>query len=238
MKKIFTLLLVIFSVSLANAQPWFDIGVKAGYGTSFMYNTQIFEDQKLTHKFMGGYTYGGKFGFNFSQEHQAAFDVMQTSIKQGFLYYPEAGVETVRQFDIQSLDFLLMYRYNKKGTYFEFGPQLSQVSKVKYTDEGGDFLNPVTPDKLINKSLYSLALGFGGYIFGTDNFGVTAGFRINYTLNDIATEDARGKNFPMLYTADPDPTRNLGVMFVLEANYDFGYLVSPSCGNRNKLFVF
>ena len=238
MKKIITLFIVLFSALMVNAQPWFDIGVKAGYGTSFMYNTQIFEEQDLTHKFKGGYTYGGKFGFNFSQEHQAAIDVMQTTLKQGFIYYPEAGVETQRQFDIQSLDFLIMYRYNKQGTYFEFGPQLSQVSKVKYTDEGGDFISPVTEDKLINKSLYSLALGFGGYVFGTDNFGVTAGFRINYTLNDLATEEARSKNFPMLNSADPDPTRNLGVMFILEANYDFGYLVSPSCGNRRKLFVF
>lgn len=238
MKKIFTLLFVLFSVHLVQAQPWFDIGIKAGYGTSFMYNTQIFDAQKLTHKFMGGYTYGGKFGFNFSEEHQAALDVMQTTLRQGFIYYPEAGVESLREFDIQSLDFLLMYRYNKKGTYFEFGPQLSQVSKVKYTDEGGDFISPDTPGQMINKSLYSLALGFGGYIFGTDNFGVTAGFRINYSLNDIATESARGKNFPMLYPADPDPTRNLGIMFILEANYDFGYLVSPSCGNRSKLFVF
>lgn len=238
MKRHFALLLILFAFNVAKAQPWFDIGIKGGVGTSFMYNPQIFDDQELSHKFMLGNTYGGKFGFNLSMEHTISFDLLKTTVKQKFLYYPEAGVEANRQFDIQSLDFALLYRYTKGGSYFEFGPQMSQVSKVNYTDDGGDFMSPTKPEEMINKNLYSLVLGYGGYVFGTDNFGVTTGFRVSYNLTDIATEAGRSKNFPMLYSHDPDPTRNLSIMFIVEANYDFGYLLSPSCGKRTKLFVF
>lgn len=238
MKKMSTLILLMLIIFSAKSQPWFDVGLKGGLGTSFMYNKQIFDDQYLTHKFKPGYTYGAKLGYNFIQQHQITFDVMQSSLTQGFIYYPEAGNEVFRDYTINATDLLLMYRSNLKGTYFEVGPQWSNVSKVKYKDEGGDFLAPYTPDEIVNKSYFSLAVGFGGYIFGTDNFGITAGFRINYTLNDIASEAGRDKNFPMLTPGDPDPTHNLGVIFMLEANYDFGYLVSSRCGKRNKLFVF
>lgn len=227
-----------FIISGINAQPWFDVGIKGGIGSSFMYNKQIFTDQYLTHVFKPGYTVGAKLGFNFVQEHQLTVDVMKTSYTQGFHYYPEAGVEKNREFTIQGMDYLLMYRLNRNGTYFEIGPQLSTVSKVKYSDEGGDFISPDKPADVINKSYYAVALGFGGYIFGTDNFGVTTGLRLNYTLNDIASDKGHDKNFPVLIAGDSNPTRNLGIMFIIEMNYDFGYLVSPSCGKRGKLFVF
>lgn len=238
MKKMSTLILLMLIIFSAKSQPWFDVGLKGGLGTSFMYNKQIFDDQYLTHKFKPGYTFGAKFGINFIQEHQITFDIMKSSFTQGFLYYPEAGNEVLRDYTIDGIDLLLMYRTNRKGTYFEVGPQWSNVSKLNYKDQGGDFLNPYTPNQIINKSNFSVAVGFGGYVFGTDNFGVTAGFRINYTLNDIASEAGRDKNFPMLTPGDSDPTHNLGVIFMLEANYDFGYLVSSRCGKRNKLFVF
>ncbi len=238
MKKMSMLVLLMLIIISAKSQPWFDVGLKGGVGTSFMYNKQIFDDQYLTHKFKPGYTYGAKFGFNFIQQHQITFDVMKSSLTQGFIYYPEAGNEVFRDYTLNGMDFLLMYRSNIKGTYFEIGPQWSTMSGTKYKDEGGDFINPYTPDQIINKSNFSMAVGFGGYVFGTDNFGVTAGFRVNYTLNDIASESGRDKNFPMLTPGEPSPTHNLGVIFMLEANYDFGYLVSSRCGKRTKLFVF
>ncbi len=238
MKKVITVIVVFFIVTGIKAQPWFDIGIKGGVGTSFMNNFQILDEQYLSHKFRPGYTYGGKLGFNFIQEHQITFDVMKTSINQGFNYtIPDVG-EKYREYNIESFDMALMYRANKNGTYFEVGPQWSKVTKVGYKDDGGDFISPVKPDDLINESLVSLVVGFGGYIVGTDNFGISTGIRLAYNLTDIATETGRGLNFPMLVDHDPNPTRNLSAMFVIEMNYDFGYLVSPTCGKRGKLFVF
>lgn len=238
MKKLFTLSFIVLLTATLHAQPWFDAGIKAGIGTSFMYNSQIFDDQELTHVFKPGYAFGAKLGFNFIQEHQLTFDVMKSSYTQGFLYYPQSGVERNREFQIGTMDYLLMYRSNRKGTYFEIGPQLSVTSKVKYKDDGVNFLGEMPADELIEKKYFAVALGFGGYIFGTDNFGVTTGIRLNYTINDIASEKGTDLNFPIFVDKEADPTHNLGVMFVVEMNYDFGYLVSPTCGQRKKLFVF
>ncbi|HLN52714.1 MAG TPA: hypothetical protein VK212_03330 [Lentimicrobium sp.] len=237
MKKIFTLATILMIFSQVNAQPWFDVGIKAGVGTSFMYDKQIFDDQDLTHKFMPGYTFGGKFGFNFVQAHQVTLDVLKTSYTQKFVYYVE-GKELGRKIGMEGIDFALMYRYNNRGTYFEVGPQYTITSKVTFSDEGDVTLGIYKPEEVIDKNYYAIAAGFGGYIFGTDNFGVTMGIRANYTITDIASDNGRSINFPMLVDKEADPLRNLGIMFVFEANYDFGYLVSPSCGKRGKLFVF
>ncbi|HOI88274.1 MAG TPA: outer membrane beta-barrel protein [Lentimicrobium sp.] len=242
MKKplLLTFVLMLAAAS-AYAQPWFDIGLKGGIGTSFMYNSQIFEDQVIVHKFKPGYTFGGKIGFNFIQEHQLTFDLMLSHMTQGYTYRPEGWSSTrdaEREFSFNGLDLLLMYRANRNGTYFEIGPQWTTYSKVKYQDTGGDYVSPLKPDQLIAKNNLGLALGFGGYIVGTDNFGVTSGLRFNYMFSDLASTEGRDVNFPVLKpSAKSDPTHNIGIFFVIEMNFDFGYLVSPTCGQRGKLFV-
>ncbi|KAF0202664.1 MAG: hypothetical protein FD170_1838 [Bacteroidetes bacterium] len=241
MKKLTLIFIFLISLSSINAQTWFDIGLKGGIGTSFWYNKQIFDDQKIVHQWQPGYTVGGKIGFNFIQEHQITFDVLKSSFSQNFTYKPEGWSSTsdaVREFTIGGLDMLLMYRANRNGTYFEVGPQWSKYSEVKYADNGGDFISPLEPSQLISKSNFGLAMGFGGYIFGTDNFGVSTGVRFNYMFNDIASAEGRDANFPIFIPNEKtNPTNNLGVIFMIEINYDFGYLVSPTCGTRGKLFV-
>ncbi len=89
MKKAATTTLLFLLFQIGFSQTWFDIGLKGGIGTSFMYNAQIFDDQAIVHKFKPGYTFGGKLGFNFIQEHQITFDIMKTTYQQGFTYKPE-----------------------------------------------------------------------------------------------------------------------------------------------------
>ncbi|MDY0343514.1 MAG: outer membrane beta-barrel protein [Lentimicrobium sp.] len=241
MKKSLLILICLMSMGMLYAQPWFDAGLKGGIGTSMMYNNQIFDNQEVVHKFKPGYTVGAKLGFNFIQEHQITFDVMKSQFSQAFTYRPEgwsASTDAVREFTIDGLDLLLMYRTNRNGTYFEIGPQWSTYSKVKYSDEGDDFISPTAPADLVNSSNFGVTAGFGGYIFGTDNFGVATGLRFNYMISDLASATGQDKNFPIFTNRDSNPTHNLSVMFVIEVNYDFGYLVSPKCGTRGKLFVF
>jgi hypothetical protein len=57
-------------------------------------------------------------------------------------------------------------------------------------------------------------------------------------FNDLASAEGRDANFPIFIPTDKtNPTNNIGVIFMIEINYDFGYLVSPTCGTRGKLFV-
>ncbi|MBK6347983.1 MAG: outer membrane beta-barrel protein [Bacteroidales bacterium] len=242
MKRFLLLAVLQFAVLVAFSQTWFDIGLKGGIGSSFMYNSQIFKNQDIVHKFKPGYTFGGKLGFNFIQEHQITFDVMKTTYNQAFTYTPAdgpTGSENLREYTFGGLDMLVMYRTNRSGTYFEIGPQWSTYSTVKFSDNGSTAFTEENVSKMIKKSNFGMAVGFGGYIFGTDNFGVATGLRFNYMFNDMATAEGNDANFPILKdTGESNPTHNLGVLFVIEMNYDFGYLVSSRCGQRTKLFVF
>lgn len=239
MKKLIFTIYLSCSLLLAYSQPWFDVGLKGGIGTSFMYNQKIFDDQEVIHKFKPGYNFGAKLGFNFIQEHQITFDVLKSSLVQGFEYSTPENPKLNREFSFDAIDMLLMYRSNRGGTYFEVGPQWTTISNASYSDEGEDMIQPLTASEILNKSNFGMAVGFGGYIFGTDNFGVSTGFRLSYMFNDLATDEGRNINFPILKTSENSKaTHNLSAMFVVEVNYDFGYLVSSSCGQRKKLFVF
>lgn len=243
MKKSVLSAILICLTTILYSQTWFDIGVKGGIGSSFMYNSQIFDDQLIVHKFKMGSAIGGKIGFNFVQEHQITFDVLKSSFTQGFTYVPEdsqvPGDESLREFRIDGLDMLLMYRANRNGTYFEIGPQWSTYSKVGFSDNGSTVFSEKEVAEMITKSNFGMAVGFGGYIFGTDNFGVATGVRFNYMFDDLATENGATANFPILrQTGKTNATHNIGAMFIIEINYDFGYLVSSRCGQRTKLFVF
>lgn len=243
MKKLLFISTLVLICLSGKAQTWFDIGLKGGIGSSFMYNSQIFDDQLIVHKFKPAYAFGAKIGFNFIQEHQITFDIMKSAFNQGFTYTPEnstiPGKESLREYKIGGMDMLLMYRANKNGTYFEIGPQWSTYSTVKYSDTGGDHVSPNAIGDYVNKSNFGMAVGFGGYIFGTDNFGVTTGIRLNYMFNDLASEEGKTANFPILQqTGKTNATHNIGALFIIEMNYDFGYLVSSRCGQRTKLFVF
>jgi hypothetical protein len=55
----------------------------------------------------------------------------------------------------------------------------------------------------------------------------------------MASADGTAANFPILKdVGKTNPTHNIGALFIIEMNYDFGYLVSSRCGQRTKLFVF
>ena len=89
MKKLLFISTLVLICLSGKAQTWFDIGLKGGIGSSFMYNSQIFDDQLIVHKFKPAYAFGAKIGFNFIQEHQITFDIMKSAFNQGFTYTPE-----------------------------------------------------------------------------------------------------------------------------------------------------
>ncbi|MCB9189993.1 MAG: hypothetical protein H6599_12020, partial [Flavobacteriales bacterium] len=62
MKKLF-LFAVLFSLfSFNHAQGWVDIGLKGGWGPTFLFNQKVFDDSRYNHQFTGKGTFGGKIG--------------------------------------------------------------------------------------------------------------------------------------------------------------------------------
>ncbi len=241
MRKRLTLSVLCLLALNTYSQSWMDIGFKAGWGLNFLYNKNILDDGAINERLSSGYTLGGKLGWNFNDFHELTLDVMYYQFTQAYKYNVKDTVnggspEYNRSVGFSGLNFLLMYRHNNDGRYVEIGPMLSTTSNIKFTDE---LLNTssIDLDKYKGKTQFGMSFGFGGYVIGTDNFGITMGVRFTYDISDAFTEDRN--NFPAFKTySSYTPSHPLTAMFVLEANLDFAYMAKAKCKNKRKLILF
>ncbi len=257
MKKLVLILTLFSSVNVFWSQGWVDIGIKGGWGPTFLFNQKVFDDSRYNHEFTANGTFGGKLGLNFNMNHEVTFDFMVGGMKQNFGY--SMLLDTVStdvnnyssSISYRSFDFMLQYRNNKDGKYFEVGPILSNVRSVSRGDSfysGGTDTNFGMED--INKLQYGLTLGFGAYFLGTDNFGITGGLRLSYMFSDLINNgNAPSQGYPFgehyvtysQFSGSAAPTSSashpLFVQLVFEANLDFAYLAKANCGRR-KLLMF
>ena len=128
-----------------------------------------------------------------------------------------------------------MYRHNKDGRYVEIGPRMSLISNSNRTD---DFYTEEFNQNYFNNNIFGITFGFGGYMMGTENFGITAGARLGFGLSDLISNEGKIANMPALKSYDAyKPTFPVTLELVFEANLDFAYLAKAQCGRR-KLLAF
>jgi len=139
------------------------------------------------------------------------------------------------------MDFILMYRHNKDGRYFEVGPGYSIIRKASGTNTLPTF---ETSDGVILDNLVpgypTMNLGFGGYFIGTENFGITFGARFSYGLTDLISEEGQANHqYPANVSyATYTPSHPFSAQLVMEANLDFAYMVKAKCSNKRKILLF
>lgn len=243
MKK-FPLVLMIFVSNCICAQKWLDLGAKGGYGVNLLYNNNFFNDREFNPKLSYGYCYGGKIGFNFNEEHSITLDVVSSVFNQAYTYNktvvnPDSSVtKTYHELSIgfSNLDFLLLYRKMKSASYVEVGPQYSLIVNTRGNDSQTGKMD-VSP--YLVKSYYAIALGFGGFVIGSENFGALVGLRISYALNDILNNQGQQIHFPSTNKySSYSPSNPVSALMILEFNYDLGYLASSKCGKKTKFLMF
>lgn len=240
MKNIFTIATLMLTLVTVNAQTWVDIGVKGGVGANFLMNMNVWEDGDYNHALTAGYTFGGKLGFNFNQEHELTFDVMLGNFKQKFNY--SESDTTARQTNsfnselgFKRLELALMYRRNKNGSYLEVGPTIAFLNSPYRTDSKE--INSEFNESHVNLKNKGVILGFGNYIMGTESFGITAGLRITHYLDDLIATKGQLINLPTYTKYDTyKASRPLFIEFILEANFDFAYVAKAKCGRKKLMF--
>jgi len=238
---LYRLLYIAFIASLpltSVAQQWVDIGVKGGYGVNFWYNQDFLDNGDMNNRMRGGYTFGGKLGFNFSLRSELTIDVGVSQFNQGFAY--DVAISNYeKEIQLNTTDFMLLYRLNSEGRYFEIGPQYSLLKSATETDANPDMAGGNISDMLAD-NYTGIVLGFGSYMMGTDNFGVILGFRIRYGISDLLSEDGRSMNYPatLVSNSNPSASHPLTAEAVLELNFDLGYLAKANCGQRKKILFF
>lgn len=256
MKKLAILIILFSGINISWSQGWVDIGIKGGWGPTFLFNQKVFDDSRYNHTFTTRGMFGGKIGYNFNVDHEITFDFMVGGLSQNFDYTMQLdsaanSMAYNSSISYKAFDFLLMYRSNTEGKYFEVGPILSKIKSIDRTDSfllSGTDTNFGMDD--INQLQYGLSIGFGAYFLGTENFGITGGVRISYMASDlINNSNAPDQGYPfgqhyLTYSSisgsqapSSSATHPLFFQLVFEANLDFAYMAKANCGRR-KLLMF
>lgn len=246
MRKTTLAILLFFVLNNSFSQNWLDVGLKGGYGGSLLMNGNIWDDPLYNHTLAGSGNFGAKLGFNFNDEHEITLDAMFGSFIQNFNYDIELAAATdtsvliteghKSSISFKSTSLVLMYRHNKDGRYGEIGPQVTLTRSASRADDysGAGTFDP----SYFNSYMIGFSGGFGAYIMGTENFGITAGFRFSYMFTDLISENGKLVNQPTLKKYDSyKGSYPLYFQLVFEANLDFAYLAKANCGRR-KLLTF
>jgi hypothetical protein len=249
MKKLLLGLTLAFSASISFSQSYIDFGPKCFFGPNVLMNSEIMNS-------------GGKYSMNpasfgFGAGFKLAFDINETFAIAGEINYfshnqiyemEVAGLDSInvkydKEISYTSIEIPIMFRYNTETmSYFEAGYVMSMTSEATETLEGpyaalgsADISDQLTP------KMGGLVLGFGSYVWGYNNFGISAGLRVRYDLDDaFANDKTKYANSPNYGTdlAVTGPTNPFSVMLNIEFNYDLGFYMAKSpCTGRRSLII-
>ena len=241
-KSLATIILVCVIMFSSKAQVWFDAGLKAAYGPSMLFNSNIFSDASYNQKVTFDFAVGGKFGTHFGWNNGITIDAMISQNTQPFEYslVDQAGIFS-NEVRWNNFDFYLMWNHNPAGTYFELGPQVSLVRRVEQFDVN---VHQTFSDESENYNdlMYGAALGFGGYFLNAQSFSLTVGFRASYMISDFISEAGMAAEYPNpvkraaydSYTS----TNPFTFQIMVEANFGIGFFAKTKCSDRPTFFSF
>lgn len=224
---------------MQTVQPFMDLGLKFLVGPS-MYSSNVFTGNTdiYEHKFNSfGFGGGAKIALDLTDNFAIAAEGLYMMNQQVYkLVEPAQGEKVIKT---SAIEIPVMLRYNDgSGGYTEGGYTYSTLLSATET------VNESIQDAkdLYTKARHGLVFGFGGYLFGSENFAVSGGFRFRYDLTDIVSTPFENRNDPDYYALDntvTNKTRPLSFMFNIELNYDLGFVMArnPCTGRRKMLFV-
>lgn len=243
MKKTgFLFLLALIALQVSAQRMFFDAGIKAGFGPTVLFNTDIFDSGDYRHLPTFGPAFGGKLGVNFNGHHALTFDVMRQLSKQELEFeFPGSNTENTNTVSWNHTDLILLYRYSGYGAYIEIGPKLSRVGKVTHDLSTESAERNAT--EFYEKSYMSGVFGFGSYFAGSDLVTFQIGIRLAFSWQDMVAED--GKPVELNYPTPGFPNRlnnaktlATAAMINLELNYAFGRFAKTECTGRKKFILF
>ena len=246
MRKFLFISLILSSVSVnpLKSQVWIDFGVKGGLGASFLMNANVWNDRASVHKLTGANSYGAKFGLNLGMKSELTVDYMFSKYAQNMQINNDDGIFEM-QFGIRSTEVPILYRLNgDEGSYLEVGGAFGQV---RGAFESGDLSSPVAPINYYERNYKSAVFGFGSYVLGAENVYLAMGLRFSYVFTDVISVEG-GKNTTNYYPTQNNyapspafleykPTTPFSALFMIEINYDLGYLARAACG-RTAIMLF
>ncbi len=230
MKKIFTAILALFFVvSIGfgqNGITWISAGVKAGFGTSFLFNMPSFNDPDVTYKFFTpSYTYGAKLAFSFNQGAMG-FQLEYNNSAWGQNFTVNDGTNiTTHSASYSTMGFGLIFKaVSLGGFYFELGPQYNLVRSASLDG------NSIRQNSVDQYTSAVIGLGFMP-LFGK-KVELSIGLRGIVSLGNINSVDAFS-----IYSSSPNfskytnnNTTSIMLVPMVDFTYVFAMMGRASCG--------
>lgn len=236
MRKILTVIALIIASNLGFAQGYLDVGLKGYFGTTWLLQETIINDQDYVHEISMGAGPGFKLGLNFNERVALVGEVLYFEFNQK--YAIKEGSDTWhKQIKMTSIDLPILLRTNSEsGSYFEIGAQYSMMQMIQENNQFGN----IDAFDNYNTNRWSAILSFGGYMMGWENFGISMGFRFAYSFDDIVTNEGELGSYTNKVASVPGRkiTTPLTAGLVLEFNYDLGYLAKSPCTGRRSFILF
>ena len=238
MRKFIIAMMMICMTGAAYPQVFIDCAVKGYLGTTWLINENIFKNTDYVHKISAGGGGGAKLGFNFNDNYELAGEAIYFNFNQNFTI-SENDRNWEKHIKINTIDFPILFRHNKdNGSYLEVGTQYTMLKQATETGISGKIEDGADN---FDKSYWSAVLGFGGYMMGWENFGISLGFRVVYSFADIVSGGQAVAGTYKNAVADVPsykPTNPLTAGLVLEFNYDLGYMAKSPCTGRRQFLFF
>jgi len=236
MRKLVFLSVFVSVCQFAQAQLFFDAGIKGGIGSTWFFNKEVMNDNQIKYGGSLSHTFGGKLSVNFNETYAVSGEFLYAHIEsQVFKFTNSLNQNINRKISFNQYNIPILFRKNgETGDYFEIGPQFSLVQKVT-DDEGKDVADN------FKASYTNILIGFGHYLFGSGAFCGAMGARFTFSPSDILTTNGGkdNKNFypfnTSLYNSNFKnyaATLPITAMLMLEFTYDLGYFAKSKCKRR------
>ena len=236
-KHYFTLSSLLLCFTLGAQEIWLETGIKGGAGTSFVLNKNILDDKAYNYQFTPMYGFGAKMSLNFGPFHGIALEGMYNQSGQNLEYkQPVTNITYNNEINWKSIDAYLLYRYIRNRAYLEIGPMYSILQSVEQLDSGTKLKNPET----YYQNYFAGAVGFGGYLAGSNTFTLGLGIRLHYGITNFVSDSGTDLGFPnpghSLFYDKIEPTHVAFGQVILEFNFGIGHWAKTSCSKRMKFF--
>lgn len=219
-------------------QFWFDVALSGSAGSSFLTNSEIYQDTRIDIAPKVSSNFSLKIGLNFTETESIVLDagVINRNFHLIQKDLPNQGtLEQHMNFGYSGFRFLPMYRHTKDGSYVEIGPEFGNIKTQYFRDDAN---GQISNNTLFGSKSLRGAIGFGGYLLGNERVTLVAGMRLLYDFQDLRSEEAQQEKFPYQNYTDQSnsPFKAFDIQLSLELNVSLGFLVRSSCGRRQLLF--
>lgn len=191
MKKTLTLILLLCSSQLIQAQEGLRLGLKGSYMSTWLFNKNVSDaGNELDYASTFGGTIGIQGVYMFAETYGINVEIVSAGHNQKYTG-DDNGVTADLELKMRYIDIPVLFRVaSEKGPYFEIGPQFSFLGSAKESATINDVKLYSDEDFKDNFNGFGLAavLGFGVDIKLTDMVNLSTGLRFGYAFTDATKE--------------------------------------------------